>query len=460
MSPINKKEKDALIKDAQDHFWMHAKVWDPYMTNADMLTIIDRAEGTHIIDVDDNSFFDLMSGLWLVNVGHGRKEIADAVYEQMQKVCYVNTWEYPTEPAIKLAKRLANLAPGDLDCVYFCSNGTDAVDTAYMMAKQYQSLAGFPSKYKIISKKRAYHGVGSGAQSITGPGFFSRKYFEPMTPGIRHSAAPFCYRCEYGLSYPGCNLLCATDVERQILSEDPETVAAFIGETISGAPGVIPPPAEYWPIVRATCDKYGVLLILDEVICGFGRTGKWFACNDHYHVIPDLMTVAKAITSGYLPMAAVIAKKEIREKFKPGWAETFQHGYTWNAHPVCCAAALANIDIIEREKLVDNAAEVGNHLIAGLETLRSHPTVGDVRGKGLLTALELVKDKKAKESFEVTAPFNIELGAQLAKAGIRARIRNILGIAPPLIITKSEADWLVSSLDKALGEAEKKLDIK
>ncbi len=460
MPSLNKKEKDVLIKEAQDHFWMHAKAWDPFMANPDMLTIIDRAEGTHIIDVDGNSFFDLMSGLWLVNAGHGRKEIADAVYEQMQKVCYVNTWEYLTEPAVKLATRLANLAPGDLDCVYFCSNGSDAVDTAYMIAKQYQYLAGYPKKYKIISKRKAYHGVGSGVQSISGPGFFSRRYFEPMTPGVRHSAAPFCYRCEYDLSYPSCNLLCATDVERQILSEDPGTVAAFIGETITGAPGVIPPPPEYWPMIRATCDKYDVLLIMDEVICGFGRTGKWFACNGHYNVVPDLMTVAKAITSGYLPMAAVIARKSIRDRFKPGWPETFQHGYTWNAHPVCCVAALTNIDIIEREKLVENAEEVGSYLIDLLENLRSHPTIGDVRGRGLLAAVELVKDKKSKEVYEPTDPFNIELAAQLTKVGIRTRIRNILGIAPPLTTTKSEADWLVENIDKALGETEKKLSIK
>jgi adenosylmethionine-8-amino-7-oxononanoate aminotransferase len=457
MSPISKKEKATLIKQAQDHFWMHAKIWDPFMTNPEMLIIMDQAEGTHIIDVDGNKYFDLMSGLWLVNVGHGRKEIANAVYEQMQKVCYVNTWEFPTVPAIKLATKLASLAPGDLDCVYFVSNGSDAVDTAWLMAKQYQYLDGFPKRYKLITKRRAYHGVGSGAHAATGPGFFTRKYIEPMVPGVVHSAAPFCYRCEYGLMYPSCNLLCASDVERQILTEDPDTVAAVMGETISGSPGVISPPPEYWPMVRSICDKYGILLILDEVICGFGRTGKWFACDGHYSVIPDIMTVAKGITSGYLPLAAVIAKKKVRDKFKPGWVETFQHGYTWNAHPVCCAAALSNLEIIEREKLVENAAEVGAYLMELLEDLRSHPTVGDVRGKGLLAAVEFVKDKKTKESFVLTDPFNVELTQQLRKMGIIGRVRNILGIAPPLITTKSEVEWLVSGLDKALGEVEKKL---
>ena len=458
MSPISKKEKDELIKETQDHFWMHSKAWD--QLTPEMITIMDRAEGTHIIDVDGNRYFDLMSGLWLVNVGHGRKEIADAVYEQMQKLCYVNTWQYPTIPAIKLASKIASLAPGDLDSVYFVLNGSDAVDTAYLMAKQYQALSGYPKKYKIITKKRAYHGAGSGAHTITGPSFFTRRVFEPMTPGIRHAAAPFCYRCEYELTYPDCNLLCASDIERQILSEDPETVAAVIGETISGAPGVIPPPPEYWPMVRSICDKYDILLIMDEVICGWGRTGKWFACEGHYDVIPDLMTIAKGTSSGYLPIAAVVARQKVRDKFKPGFQEMFQHGLTWNAHPVCCAAALANINIIERENLVDKAAEVGQHLITGLETLRSHPTVGDVRGKGLLTAIELVKDKNTKESFEMNDPFNNELGTQLAKVGIQTRIRNIMGIAPPLITTKDEVDWLVDGIDKALGETEKKYSIK
>ncbi len=460
MSPISKEEKHALIKEAQDHFWMHAKIWDPNMVNPEMLVIMDQAKGTHITDVDGNNYFDLMSGLWNVNAGHGQKEIADAVYAQMQKLCYVNTWEYPTVPAIKLASKLASLAPGDMEYVYFTTTGSDAVDTAWMMSKQYQYLAGYPKRYKIISKKRAYHGVGSGPHGITGPSFFNRKYFEPFTPGIRHSAAPFCYRCEYDLSYPSCNLLCATDVERQILSEDPDTVAAVMGETISGAPGVIPPPLEYWPMVRAICDKYGILLIMDEVICGFGRTGEWFACNGHYNTVPDLMTVAKGMTSAYLPMAAVIVRKHVRDKFKPGWAETFQHGATWNAHPVSCVAASTNIRIMERDKLVENSAEVGSYLLSALESLRSHPTVGDVRGKGLMTALELVKNKKTKESFETVDPFNMELAQQLRKSNILTRIRNIIVIAPPLVTTRKEVDELIDGLDRALGETEKKFSIK
>ncbi len=280
---ISKKEKEILEQKARNHLWMHAKSWKD-MTKPDGIKIFTEADGTNITDIDGNSYFDLMAGLWLVNTGHGRKEIVDAVYEQMQKLCYVNS-------------------------------GSDAVDTAARMAKQYQFLSGFSKRYKIIARRNSYHGSFSGGHAITGGGFFARKYFEPMMPGIRHVPNPYCYRCQYKLEYPSCDLLCARAIEHELLFEDPETVAAVIGETISGSPGVIPPPPEYWPRVRSICDKYGVLLILDEVICGFGRTGKWFAC-EHYDVVPDIMSVAKGLSSGYLPIGATIAREEIHDKFK------------------------------------------------------------------------------------------------------------------------------------------------
>ena len=285
-----------------------------------------------------------------------------------------------------------------------------------------------------------------------------RKYFEPMVPGVRHVPHPYCYRCQYELSYPDCGLLCAKAVEHELQFEDPETVAAVIGETIAGAPGVIPPPPEYWPMVRSICDKYGVLLIMDEVICGFGRTGKWFAC-EHYGVVPDIMTVAKGLSSGYLPISAAIAKTEVADKFKGGWAETFQHGITWGAHPVSCTAALTNLTIIEREKLIARAAEMGEHLFNSLETLRSHPTVGDIRSKGLLAAVELVKDKKTKQGFGGDSPFTARFSQRLAELGFLTRVGNIVPIAPPLIVTRSEIDEIVEAIDRALSDTEKELSI-
>ncbi len=455
---ISKKEKKKLEQKAKDHLWMHAKSWKD-MTKPDGIKIFTEADGTQITDIDGNSYFDLMAGLWLVNAGHGRKEIMDAVYEQMQKLCYVNGWSYATLPAIELAAKLAELTPGSLDKIFFVNSGSEAVDTASRMAKQYQFLSGFGKRYKIIARRNSYHGSFSGGHAITGGGYFARKYFEPMMPGVRHVPSPYCYRCQYNLEYPSCDLLCAKAIEQELLFEDPGTVAAVIGETISGSPGVIPPPPEYWPRVRSICDKYGVLLIMDEVICGFGRTGKWFAC-EHYDVVPDIMSVAKGLSSGYLPIGATIAREEIHDKFKGDWAETFQHGTTWGAHPVSCTAALANVNILEKENLPDKSAEMGKYLQDSLEQLSSHPTVGDVRCKGLLAAVELVKDKKTKRGFGLQEPFYETLSDNFAKLGLLTRVRNIIAIAPPLIVSRKEIDNLVTILDKALTKTEKEFSIK
>jgi len=455
---ITKKEKKKLEQNARDHLWMHAKSWED-ISKPDGVKIFTEADGTRITDIDGNSYFDLMAGLWLVNAGHGRKEIIDAAFDQMKQLCYVSGWSYATLPAIELATKLAELTPGSLNKVFFLNSGSDATDCASRMAKQYQFLSGFGKRYKIIGRRNSYHGSFSGAHAITGGGFFARKYFEPMIPGVRHVPHPYCYRCQYELKYPSCDLLCAKAVEQEILFEDPETVAAVIGETIGGAPGVIPPPPEYWPMVRAICDKYGVLLIMDEVICGFGRTGKWFAA-EHYDVVPDIMAVAKGLSSGYLPIAATIAKEEVHDKFKGGWPETFHHGTTWGAHPVCCAAALANVKIIEEEDLPGKAAKMGKYLQKSLNRLKKHPTVGDVRVKGLLAAVELVKNKKTKEAFGPKDKFNDILSDNFAELGLLTRVRNIISIAPPLIVTKSEVDELVEILDKSLTKTEKRLRIK
>jgi len=457
MNNTANNEQMDYVQEARDHLWMHARSWED-MSKPGGVKIFTEASGTRITDIEGNSYFDLMAGLWLVNAGHGRKEIADAVYEQMQNLCYVNTWAYATLPAIRLASKLADITPDTLSKVFFVNSGSEAVDTATRMAKQYQFLSGFGKRYKIIARRNSYHGSTTGAQSITGGGFFRRKYFEPMIPGVRHVPHPYCYRCQYELSYPDCGLLCAKAIEQEMLFEDPETIAAVIGETIAGAPGVIPPPAEYWPMVRSICEKHGVLLIMDEVICGFGRTGRWFAC-EHYGVVPDIMTVAKGLSSGYLPIAAAIARTEVADKFKGGFAETFQHGVTWGAHPVSCTAALTNLAIMERENLISRSAEMGRYLQNSLEALRSHPTVGDVRCRGLLAAVELVKDKKTKEGFEADNPFNEKLSQRLMELGLLTRVRNIIAIAPPLIVTKSEIDEVVGIIDRALGDTEKALAI-
>ena len=247
-SGITGNEKRELEQKARDHLWMHSRSWED-MSRPDGIKIFTEADGIHVTDSDGNSYLDLMSGLWLVNAGHGRQEIIDAVHEQMKKLSFVNGWAYATIPAIELAAKLAEVTPGSLEKVFFVNSGSDAVDSATRMAKQYQYLSGFGKRYKIIARRNSYHGSFSGGHAITGAGFFARKYFEPMMPGVRHVPHPYCYRCQYGLTYPECELLCAKAIEHELLFEDPETVAAVIGESIAGAPGVIPPPDDYWPLV-------------------------------------------------------------------------------------------------------------------------------------------------------------------------------------------------------------------
>ena len=439
-----------------------AHVWHPLFQHQRLeettLAVYESAHGTTVVDAEGREYLDAYSALWNVNVGYGRQEIADAVYEQIQKLPY-----YPHSqinvPATMLAEQLAACLPGDLNHVYFCNSGSEANETAIKIARQYgrQTYPG-QNRYKIISRYRGYHGFTYGAMSATGQAR-RRKAFEPLVPGFPHAHPPYCYRCPLGLEPSACGIACANEIERIIQGEGPETVIAIIAEPIIGGGGVIVPPDEYLPKLRQICDDYGLLLILDEVITGFGRTGKMFAC-EHWGVQPDIITLAKGLTSGYLPLGACVASTEVFNTFLGDADEDkeFAQVCTYGGHPVACAAGVANLRILQEERLSENAEKVGTHLLSKLETLCTLPIVGDVRGKGLMLAVEFIE---ADGSHLATAKTNRIIG-QLRENGIIVgkighaveEPENIIYIAPPLILTEVEADRIFETLRQVLIEQE------
>ncbi|MDE0636240.1 MAG: aminotransferase [Candidatus Poribacteria bacterium] len=435
-----------------------AHVWHPLFQHQRLdetdLLVFKSAHGTTLIDAEGNEYLDAYSALWNVNVGYGRQEIADAVYAQIQELCY-----YPhaqiNVPATELAAQLAACLPGDLNHVYFCNSGSEANETAIKIARQYgrQTYPG-ENRYKIISRYRGYHGFTYGAMSATGQAR-RRKAFEPLVPGFLHATPPYCYRCPIGLDYQSCNDACADEIERIIQLEGPETVIAVIAEPIIGGGGVIVPSDEYFPKIRKICDDYGLLLILDEVITGFGRTGKMFAC-EHWDVQPDLITLAKGLTSGYIPLGACVASTSVFNTFLGDSDENreFSQVCTYGGHPVACAAGVANLNILQSERLWENAEKVGGYLLEKLKTLKSLPIVGDVRGKGLMLAVELIQ---TDGSHLETAKTNHIVGQLREKGIIVGKIghavdepENIIYFAPPLILTESEADRIFNTLHQVL----------
>lgn len=439
-----------------------AHVWHPLFQHQRLgeteLMVFKSAHGTTLVDAEGREYLDAYSALWNVNAGYGRQEIADAVYAQIQELPY-----YPhsqiNAPATVLAEQLAACLPGDLNHVYFCNSGSEANETAIKIARQYgrQTYPG-ENRYKIISRYRGYHGFTYGALSATGQAR-RRKTFEPLVPGFLHAHPPYCHRCPIGLDYPSCATECADEIERIIQWEGPETVIGVIAEPIIGGGGVLIPPDEYLPKLRQICDDYGLLLILDEVITGFGRTGKMFAC-EHWNVQPDLITLAKGLTSGYLPLGACVASTKVFTAFLGASDENreFAQVCTYGGHPVACAAGIANLKILQTERLWENAARVGAYLLEKLENLGSLAIVGNVRGKGLMLAVELIEVDSAPLE---TAKTN-QIVAQLREKGVIVgkighavdEPENIIFIAPPLILTQTEADRIFETLREVLIEQE------
>jgi len=447
-----------LKEKALEHLWLYVHDYSEF-AEEDGFKILVEADGIRVKDITGRTYIDNISGLWLVNVGHGRKEIADAVHEQLQLIHYASSYDHTTIPTIKLAAKLAEITPGSLSKVFFCSGGAEAVEMAMKIARQYHIQNGSPHRFKVIGRKGSYHGATWGAQSISGSAMQRPWLFEPLVPMARHVDPIYCYRCPWDLKYPSCKIQCVKEFEKAIQFENPDTVSAVLTEPVSLSGGNIVPVDEYWPMLREICDKYGVLLIADEVITGFGRTGKMFAC-EHWGIEPDIMTVAKGLSSGYQPVAAAIVKKEIADKFTGSARDALAHGVTFGGHAAACIAALTNIEIIERENLVENSAQMGKYLLGQLEALREHPIVGDVRGIGLLCALELVKDKKTKELFSPEDGIDKKLTKKLNENGLlyKAWPQNIF-LAPPLTVTKGDIDEMVGVVDKSIGAVEKEMGI-
>jgi adenosylmethionine-8-amino-7-oxononanoate aminotransferase len=422
--------------------------------------VLDRGDGALLYDADGREYLDALSGgVFAVLAGYGREEIARAMYEQAQRLPYTSPYGTTSVVTVELARKLAELAPGDLEASFFCSSGSEAVEAGIKLAHQYHEANGEGRRYKVVSLRRAYHGATMGALSATGwsPGFGAlRRSADPYVPatGFASAMPPYCYRCELRLTFPACELACGTTIEQAILGSDPELVSCVILEPIMATAGCIVPPPGYLAKVRQLCDQYGVLLISDEVVCGFGRTGRWFGV-DHFDVVPDIMVVAKGLTSGYAPMAAAIARRGIAEKIP-----IFFNVHTYGGHPISAAAALANIEIIEREGLVMNAADVGAHMLGLLDGLRSHPIVGDVRGLGLLMAVELTLPPSLDGDAAPGMAVDNQVAAVAREMGLFMRpMGGTILLGPPLIFTKAQAERTVEVLDVALSRVEAGLAI-
>jgi adenosylmethionine-8-amino-7-oxononanoate aminotransferase len=452
--PEHAAYEDPLYQKALDHVWIHTINYVE-LAERQGLHVFERGEGSTLYDARGQAWIDGIAGLWVVNAGHGRAEIADAMAEQARKLAYVSSAAYTSVPAVQLAETLAALTPGDLSRVFFSSGGSEAVETAIKIAKQVQALRGFPKRYKIIARRGSYHGMTFGAMSLTtGNRTLQERFFGPLMDGVYHVPSPNHYRNDFGLEGEPGDEMCARWVEQEILFQGPETVAAVIGEPISTSNGVHIPSPRYWQLLREICDRHGVLLIMDEVINGFGRTGKWFA-TEHFGVTPDIMTMAKGLSSGYAPIAATIVRPHVFDVFTSE-KNTVSHLLTFGGQAVACAAALKNIEIIGREGLVERAAELGAYLLTGLQTLRdNHPTVGDARGLGLLCCLDMVKDKGTKVKWERDSSFIKRVAELVTERRMLTRVWELLHVAPPLVVTHAEIDRIVDLLDTSIGIAER-----
>lgn len=444
---------EALLQAGSSHLWLHASPVQALSTQPDRRILVE-GHGCTVTDANGRTYLDALSGQWLVNVGHGREAIAEAMAEQAKTLAYGNASRAATLPAIRLAAVLAHLTPGDLSTVLFSSGGSEAVESALKIARQYHALRGEPERYKVIARRGSYHGATYGAMSASGSRSGVDPYFGPLLPGTFSASAPYCYRCDFRKTYPECDVYCVDAIEDLLQYESPKTVAAVIAEPVSAACGIVVPPPEYLPRLREICDRHGVLLILDEVITGFGRTGKMFA-SEHWEVVPDIMTLAKGLSSGYAPIAATICRQPIADAFGGAEGKALAHLLTFGGQPVACAAALANLDILQREYLVDNSAEQGAYLLTRLHDLATrHPSVGDVRGLGLLCVLELVMDRRTQQPFAGDGPEITHLLEMLAELGLLTRADTNLYLAPPLCIQRHEIDQLVEIVDTALSRFE------
>jgi adenosylmethionine-8-amino-7-oxononanoate aminotransferase len=450
-----------LIKADQDHLIhpLHHPV------DAAEPTIYVRGRGATVFDLGGHEYLDGLSGLWNVNVGHGRAELAEAAAHQMRELAYFSGYVGSSSlPAINLARRLIELAYDNMQAVFFTSGGAESNESAFKTARFYWKARGKPEKVKIIARQHGYHGVTAQAMSATGMAAYW-KMFEPRVPGFVHVQTCYPYRFQGLRAGETAGQAAARELEEAILREGPETVAAFIAEPIHGGGGVIYPTDDYFPRVREICTRHQVLFIADEVITGFCRTGRWFAMG-HWNVRPDMVAFAKGVTSGYLPLGGIIVSREIKDAMdgvKP--EDRWMHAYTYSGHPTCCAVALKNLEIMERERLWENAARMGERLHQGLvQAFGYHPHAGDIRGgKGLLAAVELVADRATKANFPSDRKLAPRVQTEMMKRGLVSRVRaqspgpggmgDTIFFAPPLVVTAAEVDRIISATRDAVKAA-------
>ena len=450
--PLADQEASSLYELDRTH-WLHPQGDLGAAPGTIPQVAFSHGAGATLTDIHGREYIDALAALWNVNVGYGRAVLADAAAAQMRTLAFSNAYGgFGHEPAIRLAARLAELAPGDLETTFFTSGGAEANESAFKLARLYWRVKGQPDRVKIVSRLRGYHGLTYGATSATGlPVFW--KDAGPLAPGFVHVAAPDPYRFDPagGAATPGAAY--AGELESLIVREGPETVAAVVAEPVQGAGGVIVPPPDYFPLVRQVCDRHGVLLIADEVITGFGRTGRWFAM-EHWGVAPDLMVFAKGITSGYLPLGGVMMTAEVHRTLR-AFHGALPHGFTYSGHPTACAVALRNLRIIEEEGLVARAEVLGDRLLAQLEGLKAHhQVVGHVRGLGLLAGVELVRDRATRESFDPSWGVGRQVFQGMLAEGVivRALTGDVIALCPPLVITEEQLDRVVDVLDRTIGQ--------
>jgi adenosylmethionine-8-amino-7-oxononanoate aminotransferase len=448
---------ETLQELARRHLWMHFTRMSAY-ERADVPIIV-RGEGCYVYDEHGKRYLDGLSALFCVNIGHGRADIAQAGADQAKELGFVTNWSYAHPPAISLAARIASLAPGDLNRVFFTSGGSEAVETALKLSRQYFKLRGKANKTKVIAREIAYHGTSLGALSATGITAL-REPFEPLTPGGCHVPNTNVYRLPHGLTEDD---LVETIAER-IEFEGPDTVAAVILEPVQNAGGCFVPPEGYFQRVREICDQFDVLLISDEVICAWGRLGEWFG-SERYGYQPDIITTAKGLTSAYAPMGAAIVSDRIAEPFMEGM-NSFTHGFTFGGHPVCAAVAMANLDAFEQEGILEHVRSHEQEFRAMLDSLADLPIVGDVRGAGYFQAIELVKDKETKESFdddEAETLLRGFLSGELYRRGLICRADDrgdpVIQLSPPLIAGPEQFEEIEGILRDVLTEAGDRMQV-
>jgi len=408
--------------------------------------IMVSGDGIRYKDIDGKEYIDGLSGVYVVNVGHNNQRVIQAMKDQLDHFVFAPPLHGTNPTAIRLAKLLSEISPGDLNTIKLLSGGSEVTEAAIKIARQYHAQTGHPKKYKVVSLYTSYHGATMGALSATGSKR-RKSIFEPLLEGFIHVHPPYCYRCPFGKEYPNCGITCAEIVEKTIEMEDPETIACMIVEPIINTGGIITPPPEYLPLLRKITQKYNVLLIFDEIITGFGRTGKIFA-SETFGVTPDIICCGKGISSGYAPLAAMLISDQIYQAFwgEPSRNVEFSHGHTYGGHQIAAAAGIAAIDELLRRKLPENAQKVGNYLVGELKKLDQELDIfGEIRGRGLLVGVELVKDKKTKAKFENA--LGKQVGKEALNRGLILRAEaDWFSIAPPLIATEEDIDEILMIL--------------